>query len=77
MFRNRNKVDNLIYKACESTCHECSTKYEVENGKTDSVVPKNMENKEIMRGKRKLENREFTVLKRVLKMPLKSILISG
>ena len=38
MFRNRNKVDKLIYKACESACHEYSAKDEVENGKkTDSV----------------------------------------
>ena len=56
MLRNRNKVNNLIYKACKSTCHECSAKGEVENGKTDSVVPKadlimkkDVGNKDIMR----------------------------
>ena len=62
MFRNRNEVDNLIYEACESTCHECSAKDEVENGKEDSVaqkadliMKKYMENKEIMREKENMK----------------------
>ena len=60
MFRNRNEVGNLIYEACESTCHECSAKDEVENGKEDSVVQKadqimkkDMGNQKIMREKKK------------------------
>ena len=40
MFRNRNEVDNPIYEVCESTCNECSTKYEVENNKEGSDVRK-------------------------------------
>ena len=62
MFRNRNEVGNLIYEACESTCHECSAKDEVENGKEDSVVQKadlimkkDMGNKEIMREKENMK----------------------
>ena len=38
IFRNRNEVDNHIYEVCESTCHECSAKDEVEHHKEDSVV---------------------------------------
>ena len=38
MFKNRNVLCNLIYKACESTCHECSANDEVENGKEDIIV---------------------------------------
>ena len=56
------KVDNHIYEASESTCHECSAKYEVENGKEDSVVQKAdliikkyMGNKEIMREKENMK----------------------
>ena len=56
MFRNRIKVDNQIYGACESTCHECSAKNKVESDKEDNVVEdadlfmkKDMENKKIMR----------------------------
>ena len=58
IFRNRNEVGNLIYEACESTCHECSAKDEVENGKEDSfvqkayiIIKKDMGSKEIMRNK--------------------------
>ncbi len=29
--RRRKKVDNHIYEACESTCHEGSAKDKVEN----------------------------------------------
>ena len=53
MFRNRNEVDNLIYEAYESICHECSDKDKVENDqnykvveKTDFIMKKDMENKE-------------------------------
>ena len=62
MFRNRNEVGNLIYEACESTCHECSAKDEVENGKEDSfvqkadlIMKKDMGNKEIMREKENMK----------------------
>ena len=34
-----NKVDAL--KACESTCHECTSKYEVEYYKEDIVFENN------------------------------------
>ena len=40
ILRNRNEVDNHIYEVCESTCHECSAKYEDENCKVDSGVEK-------------------------------------
>ena len=48
---------NKVYaQACESTCHECTSKEEVENYKEDIVIEKeevikkkDMENKEIMR----------------------------
>ena len=62
MFRNRNEVGNLIYEACESTCHECSAKDEVENGKEDSfvqkadlIMKKDMGRKEIMREKENMK----------------------
>ena len=29
IFRNRNEIETPIYEVCESTWHECSTKYEV------------------------------------------------
>ena len=48
-----NKVDA---EACESTCHECTSKEEVENDKEDIVIEKeelikkkDMENKELMK----------------------------
>ena len=54
--RRKNKVDNHIYEAFESTCYECSAKDKVENDKENSVVEdadlftkKDMENKKIMR----------------------------
>ena len=53
---------------CESTCHECSAIYEVENykedtfvEKTDLIIKKDSEHKEIKREKRNLENLESTV----------------
>ena len=50
-----NKVDAL--EACESTCHECTLKYEVEISKKEYkvvekkelIMKKDMEHKEIMR----------------------------
>ena len=58
MFRNRKEVDNHMYEACKSTCHEWTSKDEVENYKEDIVVEKEelimkkeMENKEILRKK--------------------------
>ena len=36
--RRKNKVDNHIYEAFESTCYECSAKDKVENDKENSVV---------------------------------------
>ena len=58
IFRNTKKVENHIYKACESTCHECSAKDKAENDIEDSVVQdadlikeKDMEHKKIMREK--------------------------
>ena len=55
-------VDNHIYKVCESTCHDCSTKCEVENYKGDSVVrkadliiKKDMEHKEIIKEKENMK----------------------
>ena len=60
MFRNRKKVDIYMYEACKSTCHECLSKDEVERYKEDIVVEKeekiikkDMENKEIMRRRKK------------------------
>ena len=51
-----------MYEVCESTWHEGSTKYEVENDKEDSVVEKadlirkkDMEHKETMRKKENLK----------------------
>ena len=56
MFRNRKEVDNHMYEACRSTCHEMTSKDEVENykkyivvEKEEIVIKKVMENKEIMR----------------------------
>ena len=56
--KKRKQIDNHIYGACESTCHECSAKDKVENDKEGSVVEdvdsfmkKDMENKKIMREK--------------------------
>ena len=53
---------NIIYEACESTCHECSAKNELRNGKEDSIVEKadlimkkDMGNKEIMREKENMK----------------------
>ena len=58
IFRNINKVDNIIFKVCELTCHECSTKDEVENykehrvvEKADLIIKKDREHKEITREK--------------------------
>ena len=82
MFRNRNEVGNLIYEACESTCHECSAKDEVENGKEDSfvqkadlIMKKDMGSKEIMREKEnmKIGSSQYVSSER----PLKSIMSSG
>ena len=68
IFRNRNEVDKHIYEVCESTCHKCSAKYEVERYKEDSVDQKadliikmDLEHKEITRVKRKPENLESKV----------------
>ena len=76
MFRNRNEVDNLIYEACESTCHECSAKDEVENVKEDSVVEKadliikmDMGKKEIMREKENIKIRSPQYEREFLKGP--------
>ena len=59
MFRNRNEEDNYMYEACDSTCNECTSKYEVENPKEGIVVEKEeliknkeMENKEKIRRKK-------------------------
>ena len=56
------KIDNGIYEACESTCHECSAKDKLENDIEDSVVEdadlfkkKDMENKKIMREKENMK----------------------
>ena len=58
MFKKRNEVENQINEVCESNCYKCSTKYEVENDKENSVVEKadliikkDMEQKETMREK--------------------------
>ena len=40
MFKNRKEVDNRMYEAFESSCHKCTSKYEVENFKADIVVEK-------------------------------------
>ena len=52
-----NKVDAL--QACESTCHECTSKDEVGNykkyivfEKEELILKKDMKNKEIMREKK-------------------------
>ena len=52
-----NKLDAL--QACELTCHECASKFEVINDKEDNVVEneelimkKDMKNMEIMREKK-------------------------
>ena len=58
----RNEVHNHIYEVCESTCHECCAKDEVENYKEDSVVEKadltikkDSEHKKITRQKENLK----------------------
>ena len=65
-----NKIDAL--QACESTCHECTSKYEVENFKEDIVVEKgefimkkDMKNKKIPREKKnmKINNKVFHIIK--------------
>ena len=53
MFKNRKEVDNHMYEACGSTCHECTSKDQVENDKEDIVV----ENEELVI-KKDVENRE-------------------
>ena len=40
MFRNRKEVDNYMYESCEPTCHECTSKDEVQSYKEDIVVEK-------------------------------------
>ena len=40
MFRNRKEVDTHMYEACKSTCHEWTSKGEVENYKEDTIVEK-------------------------------------
>ena len=52
-----------MYEACETTCHECTSKDKAENYKEDIVVEmeeifikKDMENKEIMRKNMKISN---------------------
>ena len=50
MFRRRKEVDNHMYLAPESTWHERTSKYEVENYKEDIVVKKEQL---IMKGYRK------------------------
>ena len=56
MFLNIKEVGNQMYKACESTCHECTSKDEVENYKNyivvekkELIMKKDMDNKEIIR----------------------------
>ena len=56
MFRNRKEVNNPMFEAFESTCHEYTSKDEVGNYKEDIVVEKeemiikkDIENEEIMR----------------------------
>ena len=68
MFRNIKEVDNPIYEAWESTCHECTSKDEVGNLKEDIVVEKEelimkkeMENKEIWRRRKNTKNKQSTV----------------
>ena len=38
MFRSRKEVDNHMYEALKSTCHECTSKDEVDNYKEDIAV---------------------------------------
>ena len=40
MLRNRKEVDNHMYEACKSTCHEWTSKYEGENYKKGIVDEK-------------------------------------
>ena len=40
MFRNIKEEDNHMYEACQSPCHECTSRDEVENYKEDIVVEK-------------------------------------
>ena len=63
MFRNRKEVDNYMYESCEPTCHECTSKDEVQSYKEDIVVEKeelivkkDMENKKIMRTNMKISS---------------------
>ena len=58
-----------MYEAYESTCHECTSTYEVENDKEDIVVEKEelimkkeKENREIRREKN-THKKQSTVLK--------------
>ena len=66
-------MDNPLCEACESTCHECSTKDEVENDnnkkihyntiqyntiqKLDLIIKRDREHKEITREKENLKIR--------------------
>ena len=58
-FWNFKEVNKYRYEACESTCHECTSKDEVENDKEDIelkmdelITKKDFGNKEIMREKK-------------------------
>ena len=62
MFRNRKEIDNHMYEACKSSCHEWTSKDEVENNKEDIVVEKKgkilkrkIENKEILKERKKMK----------------------
>ena len=37
MFRNRKEVDTHMFEAFESTCHDCNSKYEVDNYKERTI----------------------------------------
>ena len=63
MFRNRKEVDNHMYEACKSTCHELTSKGEVEHykecivvEKEELIIKKDMENKEIIRENMKISS---------------------
>ena len=65
MFRSRKEVDNHMYEVRESTCHECTSKDEVENYKEDIVVEKEQlimkgyKNNKILRENKKISSPRY------------------
>ena len=68
MFRNRKEVDNHMYEACKSTCHEWTSKEGIDYDKEDIVVEKEewiinkeMENKGTLRKHTKISSPKYEI----------------